>query len=138
MLGLNFNIHEKAHLVRAAQEGIAFALQYGNEILKSLELNVKSLRAGKGNLFLSPIFATTLATLFKCSIELFNTDGSQAAARGAGLGIGWYKDYKEALFPLKCERSYEPDMNNFDRYQEAYVRWKDELEKVITIPSLTQ
>jgi len=32
--GWNFNIHKKAHLLRAAQEGIVFALNYGLEILR--------------------------------------------------------------------------------------------------------
>ena len=32
--GLNFNIHNKAHIARAAQEGIVFSFKYGMDIMK--------------------------------------------------------------------------------------------------------
>ena len=132
--GLNFNIHQRPHLIRAALEGIAFALQYGNEILKSIGLDVKRLKAGKGNLFLSPVFSATLASISGSPIELLNTDGSQAAARGAGLGVGHYRNYEEALLPVKTEQWYEPDLNRLSQYVEAYGRWKETLLKELASP----
>jgi len=32
--GINFNIHTKGHLIRAAQEGIVFSFRYGLDIMQ--------------------------------------------------------------------------------------------------------
>jgi len=37
VLGLQLNIHSKAHLYRAIQEGIACSFRYGIEIMKSIK-----------------------------------------------------------------------------------------------------
>ncbi|MCD6596053.1 MAG: carbohydrate kinase, partial [Bacteroidales bacterium] len=93
---LNFNIHSQKHVYRAAQEGIAFAFRYGIDIMKMLGIKPDIIRAGNANMFLSPVFRETLAGVTGANIELFNTDGSEGAARGAGLGAGFYKTADEA------------------------------------------
>jgi xylulokinase len=74
--------HSNGHIVRAAQEGIAFAFQWGMGIMRSMGMSTDVIRAGHANLFLSPIFRQTLATVSGARIELYDTDG--AAARGGG------------------------------------------------------
>jgi xylulokinase len=129
----NFNIHNKAHLLRAAQEGIVFALNYGLEIMRSAGVTVKKVRAGKANMFLSPLFGRVFSTVTGATVELYNTDGSQGAARGAGIGAGIYRDAKDAFAGLKPIETIEPDRRLRSAYREVYARWeeilKDELQK---------
>jgi len=121
--GLNFNSHSRAHLLRAAQEGIVFALKYGLEIMHDMGIEVKTVRAGNANMFLSPLFGKAFATVTAATVELYNTDGSQGAARGAGIGAGAYKDFSEAFSGLKKLKTIEPDPTLKAQYSEAYQRW---------------
>jgi len=95
--GWNFNVHKKAHFLRAAQEGIVFALNYGLGIMRDMGIELKTVKAGNANMFLSPLFAEAFATVTGASVELYNTDGSQGAARGAGIGAGIYKGPEDAF-----------------------------------------
>ena len=130
VMNLNFNIHKAGHLFRAGQEGIAFAFKYGMDIMQSIGIDCKVIRAGKANMFLSPVFRDTLATTTGAAIELFNTDGSVGAARGAGLGAGIYKDAKEAFATLTKVDVTAPDTANQQAYDDAYGVWKENLEKI--------
>ena len=121
--GINFNTHTQAHLLRAAQEGIVFSFAYGMEVMKQMGMNLTTIRAGKANMFLSPIFRDTLAGVTGATIELCDTDGSVGAARGAGIGAGIYADHNEAFATLQKLQVIEPDTKNADAYREAYQRW---------------
>ena len=130
--GINFNTHTQAHLLRAAQEGIVFSFAYGMEVMKQMGMDLRTIRAGKANMFLSPIFRDTLAGVTGATIELCDTDGSVGAARGAGMGAGIYKDHNEAFTTLKKLQVIEPDTKNEAAYKEAYERWA----KTLPSPSL--
>ena len=123
---LNFNIHAKAHLFRAAQEGIAFALFYGIQIMQKMGVEIKVIRAGKANMFLSPVFGQTLADISGAVIEMYNTDGAQGAARGAGVGAGIYKDFKTAFAGLQKIEIIIPGVET-QNLKEAYLRWEKEV-----------
>lgn len=129
--GLGFNTHTNAHLFRAAQEGIVFSFKYGMEIMEQIGIKASVIRAGKANMFLSPIFRETLAGVSGATIELYNTDGSVGAARGAGIGSGYYKSAREAFASLKKLDTIAPDTSKKGQYDEAYQRWKLQLEKYI-------
>lgn len=122
--GLQFNQHNQADLLRAAQEGIVFGFAYGMEVMNQMGIETKRIRAGKANMFLSPIFRETLAGVTGASIELYETDGSVGAAKGAGIGAGIYADAVEAFSSLKRLEVVEPDEKNAAAYQQAYARWK--------------
>ena len=126
--GLNFNIHNRSHLLRAAQEGIVFALNYGLEIMHNAGVKVKTVRAGHANMFLSPLFGEAFSTVTGATVELYNTDGSQGAARGAGIGAGIYRDIKDAFAGLKPVSKIEPNGRLTKAYQEAYKKWDSVLE----------
>ncbi len=128
---LNFNIHSNAHLFRAAQEGIVFSFKYGMDIMKEIGIDANVIRAGKANMFLSPIFRNTLSGITGATIELYNTDGSIGAARGAGIGSGFYANAKEAFSNLKKLETITPDTSKKAEYESAYTSWKDQLEKSI-------
>ena len=123
MHGLNFNRHSKAHLLRAAQEGIVFSFQYGIEIMEQMGLQVNKIHAGLANMFQSKVFRDTLAGVTGATIELYNTDGSVGAAKGAGLGAGIYKNTQEAFSTLERLAVVTPDHQ--DQYKAAYQRWKE-------------
>jgi xylulokinase len=127
--GWNFNIHKKPHFFRAAQEGIIFAITFGLDIMKDMQIEPKTARAGNANMFLSPLFAEAFATLTKATVELYNTDGSQGAARGAGIGAGIYKDNKQAFVGLQPVKTVEPNDKLTSQYDEAYAKWKSVLER---------
>jgi len=129
--GLNFNKHHKAHLVRAAQEGIVFSFCYGMEIMQQMGMDIKKIHAGKANMFLSPLFRNTLAGVSGATIELYDTDGSVGAAKGAGIGAGIYKNSDEAFATLEKLQVIEPDVKQQEAYKAAYERWKTVLEKNI-------
>jgi len=126
--GINFIKHGKAHLIRAAQEGIAFSFKYGMDIMNSMGIETKTIRAGYANLFLSQIFRQTLANITGATIELYNTDGSIGAARGAGLGSGIYQNAEEAFQHLKKILTVTPEKENERTTLEAYNRWKRRIE----------
>lgn len=129
--GIDFNIHGRQHFVRAAQEGIVFSFKYGMDIMKEMGIPLSVIHAGHANMFLSPIFRDTLAGVTGVSIELYDTDGSVGAAKGAGMGAGIYKDNTEAFATLEKLGFVEPDMVRQQQYAEAYALWKQRLEAVL-------
>ena len=122
--GINFNIHNANTLARAAQEGVAFSFKYGMDIMQQTGMNSKVIRAGHANMFLSPIFQTTLSTVANAVIELYDTNGAMGAAIGAALGCGYYATPEEAFRTLRKLAVVEPDVANKSAYLEAYERWK--------------
>jgi xylulokinase len=129
--GVSFNTHTQGHLFRAAQEGIVFSFNYGMEIMKQIGIEAQVIRAGKANMFLSPIFRDTLAGISGATIELYNTDGSVGAARGAAVGSGFYKSFAEAFGSLKKLETIEPDTSKKAQYEDAYGSWKELLGRFI-------
>ena len=123
--GVNFNVHDKSHLVRAAQEGIVFSFKYGIEVMEQMGMDVNKIHAGHANMFLSPIFRDTLAGVTGAVIELYDTDGSVGAAKGAGIGAGIYKDNNEAFATLEKLAVIEPSATH--EYADAYEIWKSRL-----------
>ena len=127
MHGINFNIHNQADLIRAAQEGIVFSFQYGMEIMTEMGIDIRIIRAGNANMFLSPVFRQTLASVSGATIELYNTDGAAGAAKGAGMGAGIYASNNEAFASLEKLAVIEPEAQRKDEYREAYLRWKERI-----------
>ena len=129
--GIDFNRHGQGHLFRAAQEGIVFSFKYGMDILRETGIEAKVIRAGQANMFLSPVFRETLANITGVSIELYNTDGAAGAARGSGVGLGYYASFAEAFSGLKKLDLVEPDLTVKDTINEAYQTWETNLNKFI-------
>lgn len=127
--GINFNKHGKAHIVRAAQEGIVFSFCYGMEVMQQMGMDIHKIHAGRANMFLSPLFRDTLAGVSGATIELYDTDGSVGAAKGAGIGAGIYKDSNEAFATLDKLQVIEPDEAHRNEYLNAYARWKETLDR---------
>ncbi|MBL7846346.1 MAG: carbohydrate kinase [Cyclobacteriaceae bacterium] len=127
--GLNLNRHQPAHLCRAVQEGIVFALGYGFEILRQLGAQSNVIRAGNANMFQSEVFCQTFSQVTGTELQLYDVDGAQGAARGAGLGLGYYADEAQAFQNLTCLRTYTPQQGIKAEMDAAYERWKQMLNK---------
>ena len=131
--GLNFNKHNERHILRASQEGIVFSFCYGIEIMKQMGLNIQHIHAGRANMFKSALFRDTLATVSGAMIDVYKTEGSEGAAKGAGMGAGIYQNHNEAFASLECLAHIEPLVSQRDEYLSAYQRWKSVLNKELSI-----
>jgi len=129
--GINFNIHNKTHIIRAAQEGIAFTFRYGLDIMKSIGMQFSIIKAGNTNMFQSGIFREAFVNVCNIELGLYNTDGSQGAARGAGIGAGIYSG-NDAFKGLKVIDRLEPEKKSLEKYNSVYLNWKSILEKNLT------
>jgi len=127
--GLDFNRHDRAQICRAVQEGIVFSFMYGMDVMKETGIEIKTIRAGFANMFVSDVFCQTLAGVSGATIELYETDGSLGAARGAGIGAGIYGSFEEAFQLLEKRKSIKPGEGNYD---EAYAAWKKHLDAVLS------
>ncbi len=128
--GLNFNVHNKAHLLRAAQEGIVFSFKQGIDIMKEMGMNMTNIHAAHANMFLNPVFCKTLASVTGATIDLYETDGAVGAAKGAGIGAGIYADSNEAFATLKHINTIEPDSET-QPYMDAYNLWLTRLNSLL-------
>ena len=127
---VQFNRHHRGHIARAAQEGIVFALHYGVEVMKEMGMEIKTVRAGHANMFLSEVFSSVFVNSLGCELELYNTDGATGAARGAGVGVGAYKDFNEAYSSMEKIKTYSPDAAMQEVYASVYKKWKKQLRKL--------
>ncbi len=130
LVNINLNNHNKAHVCRAALEGIAFSFVYGMDILKADGSEVNVMRAGNDNLFRSEIFSNTVATLIGHEIEIYNTTGAIGAARASGLHEGNFEKYGKLIMENDHVMTYMPFKDKAP-YLAAYQLWKNELELII-------
>jgi xylulokinase len=129
--GIDLNRHNRNQVSRAAQEGIVFSLIYGTEIMQPMGLQMKRVRAGFANMFLSNLFAQTFVNLSGCSVELYNTDGALGAARGAGFGAGCYADLKSCFRGMEIVKQLDPQIKESETIREVYQKWKEGLYKLL-------
>jgi xylulokinase len=130
--GLDFNKHTQSHIYRAGQEGIVFALRYGFDVLQSMGLKSRVIRAGHANMFLSPIFREAFVNTIDAPLELYNTDGATGAALGAGVGSGIFSSFEEAFKGLKIIKEETPEKTKTEQYQNRYQQWRSQLEKKLS------
>ena len=128
IIGIDFNRHGRPELCRAVQEGIAFSFVYGMEMMRSVGLDLTTIRAAHANMFLSDLFCDILAGAGNAKIELYETDGALGAARGAGIGAGIYSSFEDAFAVLSKRKEIMPRP---EIYTEAYGEWRQTLEKTV-------
>ena len=129
LLDIDLNLHGPAHLYRAGQEGIAFAFRYGLDIMRENGMDPSVIRAGRANMFLSPVFTEAFVNATNVPVELYNSDGSVGAALGAGIGAGIFRDAKEAFAGMKPVGMIGPVQHAL--YEELYGKWREALERYL-------
>lgn len=127
---LNFNQHQIPHLSRAVQEGIVFAFRYGMDIMIANGMVPDKIKAGKANLFLSPVFRQLFSTALNVPLEFYDTDGATGAARGAGIGLGLY-DTVSAFDHLTRMEEITPDTQIESQLNDIYQQWKHQLDRIV-------
>jgi xylulokinase len=131
ILGIDFNRHSRAQILRAAQEGIAFSFRYGIDIMKAMGMHINMIRAGQANMFLSPVFRDTLSNVTGATIELLETDGAEGAARGAAVGAGYFSTMAEAFASLAKVGEVVPNANAVAQTSDAYDAWLKHLQTML-------
>lgn len=121
---LQFNRHNRGHVARAAQEGIVFSLKYGMEVMQQMGMQIKTIRAGHANMFLSDVFGQVFANTTGATVELYNTDGAAGAARAAGVGAGIYPDFVSCFAGMNVIKKLEPQQALTTQYEDIYGDWK--------------
>jgi xylulokinase len=129
VLNVDLNVHTPAHVYRAGQEGIAFAFRYGLDIMRENGMRPAVIRAGKANMFQSPVFAEAFVNATNVPVELYNSDGSIGAALGAGIGASVFPDAAAAFAGLKPLQLIEP--TRAAEYDALYDDWKSILQKFL-------
>ncbi len=123
---IDLNLHTRAHLLRAVQEGIAFSFRYGLDIMRSNGMNPTVIRAGKNNLFLSELFTESFVNITGVPVELYKNDGSAGAALGAGIGAKIFASPAEAFEFMHPVQLVEPTHRDLEW---PYQEWKILLER---------
>ena len=122
---LDFNRHGRAEMIRSAQEGIAFSMAYGIEMLADAGINPNKLKAGFANMYLSDVFAQTIVNASNVSVDLLESDGAFGAALGAGLGLKYYVNEEEAVANIKHIKTINPIQADLEQTKNAYEAWKE-------------
>ena len=127
---LDFNRHNKNEISRSVQEGIAFSMVYGLELLNSSGIVPQKIKAGYANMYLSSIFSSTIVNASNVPIQLLESDGAYGAALGAGIGCHYYKSVQEGINSLQLLSEIRPDQNK-NKTMDFYEKWKSELLKML-------
>ena len=135
--GLDFS-KTKGHFVRAAMEGVALSLKHNLDVAKEAGVEVSVLRAmgGSANSLLWTQIKSDV-TGKPIVVPSSDTATTLGAAILAGVGVGMYKDFAEAVeLTVENKRFHEPNEDNFAVYEknyqiylELYNQLKDTMKK---------
>ena len=135
--GLDFS-KTKGHLIRAAMEGVAYSLKHNLDIGEKTGAKVEELLAmgGSANSLLWTQIKSDV-TGKPITVPSSDTATTLGAVMLAGVGIGMYKDFEEAVkITVKKTRHHEPDMEkhaiyqkNYETYLEIYENLKETMKK---------
>ncbi len=119
--GLDYS-KTKGHFVRAAMEGVAFALKHNLEVAGAAGAEVGELRAMGGSansLLWTQIKADVTGK--PIAVPSSDTATTLGAAILAGVGVGMYRDFEEAVhLTVKVKRYHQPNLELHALYQEQY------------------
>lgn len=119
--GLDYS-KTKGHFVRAAMEGVAFALKHNLDVAAAAGAEVGELRAmgGSANSLLWTQIKSDI-TGKPIAVPSSDTATTLGAAILAGVGVGMYQDFEEAVkMTVKVRRYHTPNMKNYEVYEENY------------------
>jgi xylulokinase len=118
--------HSRAYFARAILEGVAFSLLDCMSIFEELSMSISDIRmigGGARSLLWSQIVCDVLGMpASKPEID----DSSFGGAMLAGIGIGVFKDAKEAVSTcVRLARRITPSMENHQKYQRHFRIYKE-------------
>lgn len=121
--------HGRGHLLRAALEGVAFALREGLEALEEAGVSAPELRLAGGGATREP-WRRLLANVLERPLRLLpETAAANASARGAallaGVASGIYASVEDTFtLAPELQRTVYPDVEA-SHYGAAYARYKE-------------
>lgn len=133
--GLDFS-KSKAHLVRAAMEGVAYSLKNNLDIAIERGADVKVLRAmgGAANSYLWTQIKSDV-TGKEIVVPSSDTATTLGAAILAGIGVGLYKDFEDAVnCTIAIQRQHKPCIRNnllYKNYYEKYLKIYESLKELM-------
>lgn len=133
--GLDFS-KTKGHMVRACMEGVAFSLRHNLEVAEEAGADAQVLRAmgGSANSLLWTQIKSDI-TGKPILVPSSDTATTLGAAILAGVGVGFYKDYEEAVsLTVKTTREHQPNPENkavYDRNYQTYLKLYDSLKNLM-------
>lgn len=133
--GLDFS-KTKGHMVRACMEGVAFSLRHNLEVAEEAGADAQVLRAmgGSANSLLWTQIKSDI-TGKPILVPSSDTATTLGAAILAGVGVGFYKDYEEAVsLTVKTTREHQPNPENkavYDRNYQTYLKLYDSLKDLM-------
>ncbi|ROR30554.1 xylulokinase [Mobilisporobacter senegalensis] len=129
--GLDFS-KTKGHLVRAAMEGVAFSIKHNLDVAAETDIKVDTLCAMGGSansLLWTQIKSDIIGKPF--IVPASDTATTLGACILAGVGVGMYKDFEEAVkLTVKVKRKHEPDMEKHEQYKKNYEIYLELYEKL--------
>lgn len=123
--GIDFN-KTKAHFVRSLLEGVGYSLLHNLEEAQKVGAQADILRA-MGGAANSRLWTQMKADITGRRIEVPSSDTATTlgAAILAGIGIGWYESYEDAVKEtVKVTRVHEPDMEKHEIYKKHYQTYR--------------
>lgn len=123
--GLDFS-KTKAHMARASLEGVAFALKHNIEVAESAGANVGTLRATGGSAN-SRVWTQIKADVTGKAIDIPGSgfETTLGAAILAGVGVGVYKDFDDAVSKtIRVKQTYTPNEENQEVYEKGYQMYR--------------
>lgn len=122
--GLDFS-KTKGHMVRACMEGVALSLRHNLEVAKEAGAEAQVLRAmgGSANSLLWTQIKSDI-TGKPIVVPSSDTATTLGAAILAGVGVGFYESYEEAVvLTVKETRRHEPNPENKEIYDKVYENY---------------
>jgi xylulokinase len=117
--------HNKSHFTRAVLEGVAFSLMDCTGTLQKENLTMKRTRIIGGGAK-SALWQQIIADVLGISLEKNKVDDSSfGSAMLAGIGLGWFRSFKEAAEQcIRLDSTVHPNPENHERYAELFLRYR--------------
>lgn len=132
--GLGFD-KTRAHMVRAALEGVAYSLEHNMRIAREIGVDVDEMLA-MGGAANSEVWVQIKADVTGKTFKIPTSDTATTlgAAILAGVGVGVYESFEEAVKEtVKITRVQEPNMERHECYQHAmdnYLALSEHMQEI--------
>ncbi|MFC5409794.1 FGGY-family carbohydrate kinase [Larkinella bovis] len=125
--------HTRADALRAVYEGVVFSHFSHVEKLRQGGVcafnSVRLTGGGARSRVLCQLFADILGV--RVDVPDCQETGALGAALSAGIGVGGWTDYAEAIqHTIRVSRSYEPDPERFQYYQRHYQLYQELIQSM--------
>jgi len=136
LIGLTLS-HKKAHIARSIMEGIAYLAREVLDAIREMGVPINEIRL-LGGAAKSRLWAEIKASVWNTRVHLLNETSTAplGAAILAGLGVGIFKNYEDAVRTMVRLRDSITPINEwvgtYSKCYENYLKLADALERVLS------